>query len=87
MHVPDFVCLPWVLGCVGVVDVDHAGLVPGEVHVVHLVRGPEDRPLVTHHLAVDVVHDVIMAGVDILPANLLTPLKQSLNSLVFPSST
>ena len=27
------------------------------------------------------------AGVDILPANLLTPLKQSLNSLVFPSST
>ena len=31
---------------------------------------------------------VLLSGrVDILPANLLTPLKQSLNSLVFPSST
>ena len=30
---------------------------------------------------------ILAAGVDILPANLLTPLKQSLNSLVFPSST
>ena len=60
MHVPGHVCIPWVLGCVGVVDVNHAGLVPGEVHVVHLVRGPEDRLLVTHHLAVDVVHDIIV---------------------------
>ena len=51
---------PGVLFHVWVVDVDHSGLVPGEVDVVHLVRGPEDRPLVADHLAVDVVHDIIV---------------------------
>ena len=61
--------------------------IPARYNPEHLWHEEKENTFDLESLDARVLTYYCPPGVYILPANLLTPLKQSLNSLVFPSST